>query len=84
MYCRENLKKWKVFKIIKLVIFSGIYYKSKQPKTITPIYSIEYSSRRGDEIEEISTISGSEGKIHNKLYFVLMYNSIIYNNYTLY
>lgn len=38
----------------------GIYYKSKQPKTITPIYSIEYSSRRGDEIEEISTISGSE------------------------
>lgn len=50
--------------------FLGIYYKSKQPKTITPIYSIEYSSRRGDEIEEISTISGSEGKINLKLYFV--------------
>lgn len=57
--------------------FLGIYYKSKQPKTITPIYSIEYSSRRGDEIEEISTISGSEGKIHYKLYFVLMYHKCI-------
>lgn len=53
----------------------GIYYKSKQPKTVTPIYSIEYSSRRGDEIEEISTISGSEGKI---LFFVVVIYKILY------
>lgn len=52
-----------------LFCFLGIYYKNKPQKTITPIYSIEYSSRRGDEIEEISTISGSEGPQLFKILF---------------
>ncbi|XP_050521938.1 sodium/potassium-transporting ATPase subunit beta-1-interacting protein [Daktulosphaira vitifoliae] len=38
----------------------GIYYKSKAQSTITPIYSIEYSSRRGEDIDVISTNTESD------------------------
>lgn len=63
----------KYIKIFLLVFFLGIYYKSKQQKNITPIYSIEYNVRREDEIDEISTISGSEGIILFLFYFYLLF-----------